>query len=243
MDHLWLFLFLALLAEILGTIGGFGSSLFFVPLASFFFDFHAVLGITASFHVVSNITKIGFFRKGFDWKLILQMGIPAVAFVVAGAYLSKYISSRLFEILLAACLIGISMLLFVYRNVSVKPTMPNAISGGIFSGLIAGLLGTGGAIRGLVLSAYALPKDTFIATSAAIDLAVDASRTAVYYANGYIERNVLFLLPLLLLISIAGTYVGKRILSRISEQQFKLLVLSLVFLTGVLNLVNALRHQ
>ena len=66
LDHLIIFILLALLAEILGTIGGFGSSLFFVPLASFFLDFHSVLGITAIFHVSSNITKIAFFKKGFD---------------------------------------------------------------------------------------------------------------------------------------------------------------------------------
>jgi len=34
-DLSYLFLFLALIAEILGTIGGFGSSVFFVPIANF----------------------------------------------------------------------------------------------------------------------------------------------------------------------------------------------------------------
>src|ERR1041384_3571974 len=96
MDYLWLFLLLALLAEVLGTIGGFGSSLFFVPLASFFFDFHEVLGITASFHVVSNITKLGFFRKGFDRRLVMTIGIPALLFVVIGGYFSKFIGTEFF---------------------------------------------------------------------------------------------------------------------------------------------------
>jgi uncharacterized protein len=35
-----LFFLIALLAEVVGTIGGFGSSVFFVPLAGLFFDFH-----------------------------------------------------------------------------------------------------------------------------------------------------------------------------------------------------------
>lgn len=240
MDSLPLFLFLAFLAEILGTIGGFGSSLFFVPLAAFFFDFHTVLGITASFHVISNITKIGFFRKGADWHLILTMGIPALIFVVTGAFLSKYISAKAFEILLALFLISISALLFFLRNVNIKPTTANALTGGVFSGLVAGLLGTGGAIRGLVLTAFNLNKGVFIATSAVIDLGVDASRTGVYYINGYISKQTLLLLPFLLVISIAGTYAGKRVLDKISDQQFHWLVLGLVFLTGVFNLVHAL---
>lgn len=70
-------------------------------------------------------------------------------------------------------------------------------TGSGLSGLVAGLLGTGGAVRGLVLSAFSLPKDVFIATSAGIDLAVDASRTGVYYFNGYIGKDMLYLLPAL----------------------------------------------
>ncbi len=42
MDNIVLFILLALLAEILGTIGGFGSSVFFVPIASLFLEKHGV---------------------------------------------------------------------------------------------------------------------------------------------------------------------------------------------------------
>lgn len=62
---------MALLAEVLGTFGGFGSSLFFVPIAGYFLDFHSVPGVTALFHVLSNITKTGLLRNGFDKKLIV----------------------------------------------------------------------------------------------------------------------------------------------------------------------------
>lgn len=40
-----LFFILTLVAEILGTIGGFGSSLFFVSLSQFFYDFKIVLAL------------------------------------------------------------------------------------------------------------------------------------------------------------------------------------------------------
>lgn len=86
MHHLGLFIALSVLAEIVGTLGGFGSSLLFVPIASFFLDFHSVLGITALFHVASNLSKITLFRKGFDRKLIINIGLPSVCFVLLGAY-------------------------------------------------------------------------------------------------------------------------------------------------------------
>lgn len=234
MENLALFILLALLAEILGTVGGFGSSLFFVPIASYFLDFHSVLGITALFHVSSNLAKIVFFRKGFDKKLIISIGIPATVLVIAGAFLSKFIETKILEILLALFLIVVSLVLLLFKKITVKPTVSNSIIGGAFSGLIAGLLGTGGAIRGITLAAYNLKMEAFIATSAIIDLGIDSSRSVVYSLNGYVHKNDLYLIPILLLVSIAGTFIGKKILMKITEQQFKSIVLILVLLTGIL---------
>ena len=236
MENLALFILLALLAEILGTVGGFGSSLFFVPIASYFLDFHSVLGITALFHVSSNITKIAFFRKGFNKKLLLTIGVPAVLFVIIGSFISKYIETKILEIALAAFLILISLFFLVFKNISIKPTLSNSILGGTLSGLIAGLLGTGGAIRGMTLAAYNLKMEVFIATSAIIDLAIDSSRSFVYTYNGYVHQHDLYLIPILLAVSIVGTYIGKKILSRISETQFKSIVLVLILITGLITL-------
>jgi len=237
-ENLLLFIILALLAEILGTVGGFGSSLFFVPIASYFLDFHSVLGITALFHVASNLTKIVFFRKGFDKKLLVSIGIPAVAFVVVGAFLSKYIETKILELSLAIFLISVSLIFLIFKNIEVKPTLFNSINGGIFSGLIAGLVGTGGAIRGIVLSAYNLKMEVFIATSAIIDLGIDSSRSIVYYLNGYIHKDDLYLIPILLIVSIIGTFIGKKILDRVSEKQFKSIVLVLILITGIVSLLK-----
>jgi uncharacterized membrane protein YfcA len=240
LENLPLFILLALLAEILGTVGGFGSSLFFVPIASYFLDFHSVLGITALFHVSSNLAKIVFFRKGFDKKLVISIGIPAVLFVIMGAFLSNFIETRILEVSLALFLIIASMVFLIFKNLALKPTLSSSIGGGIFSGLIAGLLGTGGAIRGITLAAYSLRMDVFIATSAIIDLGIDLSRSVVYTINGYVHQHDLYLIPILLIVSITGTSIGKQILSKVSENQFKSLVLILVLITGIVTLIKVI---
>ena len=84
------FILLALITEIIGTVGGFGSSVFFVPLGNFYFDFQSVLGLTALFHLSSNLSKIFLFKKGLDKRLLLTIGIPSVLFVIVGGVLSKH---------------------------------------------------------------------------------------------------------------------------------------------------------
>lgn len=240
MENLLLFILLALLAEILGTVGGFGSSLFFVPIASYFLDFHSVLGITALFHVSSNLTKIFLFRKGFNLKLVLTIGIPAVVFVIVGAFISKFIETKFLEIFLSIFLITVSLSLLIFNKLALKPTLKNSIGGGILSGIIAGLLGTGGAIRGIVLAAFSLKTEAFIATSAIIDMGIDISRSVVYFFNGFVHKEDLYLIPILLVVSIIGTLIGKKILTRVSETQFKSLVLVLILITGIVSLVKVI---
>lgn len=239
-EQLFYFVCLSLLAEILGTIGGFGSSMFFVPIASYFLDFHTVLGITALFHVSSNLIKIFLFRNGYDLKLVLNMGIPAVIFVVLGSWVSKYIAVQYLEMILAVFLISVSSVFLLFRQVRVRPTQFNSITGGIFSGAIAGLIGTGGAIRGITMAAFNLKTEVFISTSAIIDLGIDLSRSAVYYGNGYIATGQLYLIPILLGVSLAGTLIGKKILMMMTEAQFKSLVLILVLITGLITLFRVL---
>jgi uncharacterized protein len=238
-EFLIYFIILALFAEVIGTVGGFGSSLFFIPIASLFLDFHSVLGVTAVFHVVSNITKIYFFRQGFDKKLILSLGIPAVLFVIIGAFCSKYVNSKHLELSFAIFMIITSMAFFFSNKIAIQATTKNSIIGGVLSGFIAGLIGTGGAIRGLTLTAFSLSKDVFIATSAIIDLGIDASRSVVYYYNGFVHYDDLYLIPILLVVSVVGTYLGKLILAKLSEIEFKRIVVVLIFVMGILALFKA----
>ncbi|MGI9550656.1 MAG: sulfite exporter TauE/SafE family protein [Aurantibacter sp.] len=236
-QYLPIFIVLSILAEILGTIGGFGSSVFFVPMASYFMDFQTVLGITALFHLSSNITKIGFFRKGFDKKLMLYLGIPAVLFVSLGAFLSKYANPEILTLLLGIFLAAFALLFLLNKNLKVNASKKNALLGGSLSGLFAGLLGTGGAIRGATMAAFDLNKEKFIATSAIIDLGVDLSRSVVYTYNGYVHWHDMYLIPILIVVSVIGTYLGKKILDRITQAQFKRFVLFLLFGIGLLTII------
>ena len=168
--------------------------------------------------------------------VIIWLGIPAVIFVILGAYVSKFIQTDYLEIGLAAFLIVTSLTFLIFKHLNIKPTQGNSVVGGMLSGLLAGVLGTGGAIRGIVLTAYNMKTEVFIATSAVIDLGIDASRSVVYTLNGYVHTHDLYLIPILLVVSVIGTWIGKKILQRFSDNQFRSTVLTLILITGILTL-------
>lgn len=235
------FLVLTLVAEIIGTIGGFGSSVFFVPFANIFFDFHTVLGITAIFHLSSNLSKIYLFRKGLDKKLILQIGIPSVIFVIIGGFLSKFFDSKILEIVLGIFLISLSLLFLIKDKFIIPPKFNQTVIGGALSGFSAGLIGTGGAIRGITMAAFNLEKSVFVATSAAIDMMIDLSRTVVYFGNGFITKDILWYIPFLFVIGFLGSWLGQMFLNRISQDYFKRIALVLILLIGVFSLYQSIK--
>jgi uncharacterized membrane protein YfcA len=237
-DNEYLFIFLAFIAEILGTVSGFGSSILFVPVASLFFDFKAVLGITAVFHIFSNLSKIALFRQGNDKNIAIKLGIPAIVFVIFGAMLTHYLPTQLIELAMHIILVILALYLMVNFSKTIAQTDRNLYLGGIASGFLAGLVGTGGAIRGITLASFHLPKDIFIATSALIDLGVDASRAVVYISNGYFLGKHIILIPFLIGISIGGSYIGKQILKKTSEDVFRYIVLIVVILSAIIQVLK-----
>jgi uncharacterized membrane protein YfcA len=238
MEKYWLFYLLAFFSEILGTVSGFGSSILFVPIASLFFDFKAVLCITAIFHIFSNLSKLILFRKGFDKNIIIKLGIPAVVAVVAGAQLSAFIPQKEIEIGMSVVLVILSVYLVFNFDKSLSQTNFNLIFGGSVSGFLAGIIGTGGAIRGLVLSAFNMEKSFFVATSAAIDLGIDFSRAVVYVFNGYFHIEFVETIPFLIGISWLGSWAGKKILNQASQKTFRYLVVLTILATASFQIVK-----
>ena len=237
-----LFLLLALLSEIIGTVAGFGSSVFFVPLAGLFFDFHTVLALTSILHVFSNAAKLVFFGRHIEWRLLVLLGIPSIAAVIVGAYLSARLEFKLTELILGLFLITFSLFFLCKPRVRLSANALNAVVGGGIAGFLAGLIGTGGAIRGLVLAAFDLEKNVFVATSAAIDSGVDFSRMIIYLKNNFLDGDYYWYVPGLFLIAFAGSYAGKLLLGRIEQKTFRRIALAFVFFIGLLTLSRFLQQ-
>lgn len=197
-------------------------------------DFQSALGIMTIFHLSSNVSKIFLFKKGLDRKLLLFIGIPSVVFVIVGGVLSKYLESVILTSFLGVFLVLLSLLFIIKKELIIPANKRNAITGGAISGFFAGLLGTGGAIRGLTMSAFNLEKSVFIATSAFIDFFIDLTRTVVYYENGYIHDHDFIYLPFLIVIGFVGSYLGKNLLKKIPQEQFKRISLFLILLIGMI---------
>lgn len=237
--HDFFFAFIGFLSEILGTISGFGSSTFFVPIAQMLENFHLVLVLTALLHSIGNLSRIYYFKNSFDKKLFIKMAFPSIVLSGLGALLTKYIPTEHLSKTLGAALVVIAIVLFFKKNKQkslLKPSWGIPLVG--LSGFMTGLVGTGGAIRGVALASLHIEKSLFIGLSSAIDLGGDLLRLAIYLYHGYMDWNEWYYIPLLALSAWAGAKIGHRLLQFVPQDLFIKIVTFFVFVGGIVLLIK-----
>ena len=228
-----MFFLIAFFSEVLGTMAGFGSSTIFLPLALLFVDFKTALVLVAFLHIFGNIGRISFFRHGLDKRIIIVFGIPSIILTLVGAFIVNYVSQEVLKGILGMFLVIYAVVSLWKEELKITPSLSNSLIGGGLSGFLAGLIGTGGALRGAFLTAFGLPKEKYIATAAAIALAVDITRIPVYLAQGFLESKFYWYIPFLFAIAIVGSFTGREIVKKIPQKQFKKIVLIAILLIGI----------
>jgi uncharacterized protein len=238
-----LFFISALIAEIIGTMAGFGSSTIFLPLALLFVDFKTAIILVAIFHLFGNLSRIIFFRQGFDKKIILQFGMPSILFSLLGALMIGVLPQPVLKLVLGIFLITTSVSFLIKPELKIPANTSTFIAGGSVTGFITALLGTGGALRATLLQGFNIEKIKYIATAATIALATDATRIPVYISQGFLTEQYFIYIPILFGIAISGSFLGRRIVKRINQELFRKIVLVAIILVSIKFIIDGLLAQ
>lgn len=247
MDAIRLILsFLAALAgSAIATWTGFGAATILTPVLAFFTELRQAIVVVAIFHAIHNAIKIAVFRGGINWHVALLFAPGAIVFSMVGGLLSSFVPVALLQIVLGIFLVfdGVAGL---WRRAGTESKMPKssqALLGGSLSGLVAGIIGTGGATRAIFLHHFLPDKPSYISTSALIALLIDAARIPIYWTQ-YPKTATSGVLPLILL-SVSGALVGviaaRQFLKYVSTQSFRKVVMAAVVTAGIALIGEGLR--
>jgi|SRR5688572_2407744 len=223
-------------ASVIGTMSGFGTSTILVSTLPLFlvFPLPQTLLFVGIIHIFADLWKMLLFRKGFDWKLVAGFGIPAVAASALGAWLTLDLEEAALMRAMGACLAAYGIFIFSRPDFKVPRRRGTAFIGGASSGLVAGLLGVGGPIRGAFLAAYDLPKAVYISTAGAIALVTDLVRVGTYAAGGTRMPDLYVSgLPVFILASLAGAILAQRIVHAVSQKTFRRVIAAFLVAVGV----------
>jgi len=234
--EIFLIILLVIAASCVGTMTGFGTSTIMVPalLILYPMPMEETLLFVGVIHWFGNVWKIILFKRGFDWKLILSFGVPGMAAAWLGAKLVFEMPKESLSRILGGFLVAYVVFLFAKRSFRVRPNVVTGACGGALSGFFAGIFGIGGAVRGLFLTAFDLPKEVYIATAGVIALFVDTTRLGTYVSEGtwFTELPVWGFL-LFIPASFAGARIARRVVDRIPQEHFRKVVAVFLLLLGL----------
>lgn len=235
-----IFFVIGFFSEVIGTMAGFGSSTIYLPLASYFVDFKTALVLVAIFHLFGNLSRITFFRHGLDKGVLLLFGIPSFVLSLLGATLVGALSQTILKLMLGLFLIVLSVTFLLRPKLGFPVNTKSLVLGGAVSGFIVGLIGTGGALRATFLTGLKMDKEKYIATAAVIALGTDATRIPSYISAGFLSEQYYYFIPILFGAANAGSYVGRKLVTRIDQGKFKKMVLIAIILASIKFIVDGI---
>lgn len=244
----------ALLAAGLTLFSGFGLGTLLTPACALFFPVATAVAMTAVVHFANNLFKIGLVGRDADWRTVARFGLPAALAALAGAALlasfagmaplgSYELVGRQHEVTPVKAVVGLLIAGFALLELSPRferlEFAPRWLPlGGALSGFFGGLSGNQGALRSAFLIRAGLTKEAFVGTGAACAVIVDSVRLVVYGAAfqsagwASLQGHEGALVLTATLAAFAGSWIGKRLLKKVSLRFVQLTVAGMMVAIG-----------
>lgn len=184
-------------------------------------------------HFIATTLRFCMLRAHIDKRVFFKFGITSVVGGLVGALLNARFTSPAITLVLSVLLLFTGMAGLTEFSQKMRFDGKFAWAAGFISGCFGGLAGNQGGIRSAAMMGFGITKESFIATSTAIGMAVDAARMPVYFAKEYRQ---LYLISFRIFICtagvVAGTFLGVTFLRNISQERFRKIVSGVITVLG-----------
>jgi uncharacterized protein len=223
----------AFFGSILASVAGFGGAAVLLPFLVVLFGVRDAIPILTVAQLIGNLSRVVFNRREVDVKVVGWFALGGIPAAVAGGLLFAAAPLSFLTRLLGVFLLAVVLYRHVGNTAALRvPLRGFAALGAVFSFLSA-LLGSVGPIMIPFFLAYGLVKGALIGTEAFATVVMHVTKLAVYGGTSILTRTGLAVGLVLGSIMILGSYAGKRILDRLPEKFFILLVEAALAVAGV----------
>jgi uncharacterized protein len=208
---------------LLSAVAGFGGGVLLLPVFTALFGLRAAVPMLTLTQLSSNGSRVWLNRRHLRWRLIGWFALGAIPCAVAGALLLTHAPLAPLKRLLGVFLIVVVIWRRLGRTQR-KPADPAFAAVGAASGFGSALLGSVGPLTAPFFLAYGLTRAAYIGTEAAGALTMHLTKIATYGAGDLLTGPVLLYGIALTPATLLGARVGKKIVGRVSDRMFVLLV-------------------
>jgi uncharacterized protein len=250
---MWIVALVALVAAALTLFSGFGLGSLLLPAFALFFDLDQAIAATAIVHLLNNLFKTGMLGRHANLRVMVVFALPGAVAALLGAWvlfrlrdmeplLAWQLSGRSYQLTPMGLTIGFLILFFAWFELY-PGSRRLALSsrylalGGALSGFLGGVSGHQGALRSAFMVRLGLSKEAFLGTSILCAVIIDIARIG-YYATDYAAHwqqlmGSWHLLVAGTLSAFLGSYLGRRMIEKVTMEGIRRLVGVMLLLLGV----------
>ncbi|MBW4681232.1 MAG: sulfite exporter TauE/SafE family protein [Microcoleus vaginatus WJT46-NPBG5] len=219
----------------ISTLAGGGSPLLLIPLVNFLLGSQALAPTITTGMLLGNSQRIFMFWRHINWTVTFWYLPGAIVGAVVGAYAFTKIHLDWLQLLIGVFLMmtvfsfgfGKKERIFTVRSWYFLPA-------GFVYAFVSGIIGSSGPVMNPLYLNYGLVKEEMIATKSANVVVVHIAKMVTYAALGALTPEYLGYGLVIGLAAVPANYLGQYVLSKMSEQQFRQVVLATMAISGAL---------
>ncbi len=222
-------------------LAGGGSPLVLIPLLSVLLGAAAVAPVITTGLLIGNTQRSLFFWRKIDWRVTAWYLPGCLAGAMLGAYIFTWVRADWLQVLIGVALLGMVVNYWLNKTLklseqhfTVKPWYFLPVS--FLNSVGSALIGSTGPIMNPMYFAYGLEKEAMIATKASNKAFLHVFKLLSYAALGVLQPSHIGYGLLIGLGAVPANWLGKWVLERISNDQFRQMVYAFVAVSGVMML-------
>lgn len=227
----------AFLAAAISGAAGFGGALLLLPLLVVYVGAEQAVPLLTVAQLIGNLSRAGFGFSKIQWRPVGLFLIGAIPLAILGALSFLQLPKEL----VTRC-IGLAIIVFVVLKITgilkLKPGKLLLVLGGGIVGFLSGLVGSAGPIGAVIFLTLGLPPVAYVASEATTALVMHGVKLIIYQQFISLDHQFWLLAILLGIAMILGTWTAKRIIEKITPENFQKYISVLLIAIGLYMLIH-----
>ena len=228
----------AFIAALLAAVTGFGGAAVLLPMLVFVFGVRAAIPILTVAQLIGNGSRVWFNRRELDWRVVAWFALGGVPMALVGGFLFAHAPLGALTRVLGAFLLLIVVLRHLPKLPAFKPPLKSFALIGAASSFLSALLGSVGPLMAPLFLAYGLVKGAYIGTEALSTVVMHVAKLIAYRESAILPLHAIVSGLALGPVMVAGSFAGKRVVDRLPERTFVLIIDLTLVAAGVLFLAG-----
>lgn len=225
------------LAAFISGAAGFGGALLLLPILSWTVGPAIAVPVLTLAQLIGNLSRVYFGFKEISWKPVWIFIAAAVPLTIIGA-LSFVALPNDAVMRIVGFFVLIFALLKFFKILKFRPGNKALLLGGGLTGLLSGLVGSGGPIGAAVFLSLNLSPMGYIASEAVTASVMHIIKTIIYQKYLDIGLAEVIIALMMGVFMVLGTKAGKKVIEKMDKAKFTSFVTILLGIIGITMMIT-----